>query len=496
MKSFLTTLVARHDAVFNRSWLRSSVDIRYTIGALLLIVLAAMINFEIRDRQWTIWQENPQVFFADETPLITTTDAAYFLIQAEDLMNGESLTSFSASRLYPERTEAYLRQDNRTEEIKPDRPIQMRDVPLLSVAIAWLADSFFDGDVLTAGHAMIAVSAFLTVVAIGVMFWVAGYPVEGALAGLGLGMSSAYLVRTSVGRIDTDQMIVAFLALALALVLQTAREKNLARMLGYTLITALIADINLWWQESAVYIVLLPFLLFISILIQQQNLKRALLAPAVFVLATNPLTFLTNITDLMTAVLDKFFAINFGAEAPASEMVLIFPDTFRTITELSRLDLMATLNTMTGNPTIGIIGLCGFLLWVLVQPSRGLVFLPFVMLGVLAVLGGVRYAFFGAPFVWFGVAWLIMTGGRLALSLPVFSKSMSVLSRDFVSLGLGAVMVIGAAAWMNTDYIPRPTFNKEVTKTFQSVGEIAGDEGGIIATWWDYGYYAHFHSGG
>ncbi|MGC6485000.1 MAG: hypothetical protein ACON4P_04940, partial [Candidatus Puniceispirillales bacterium] len=47
-----------------------------------------------------------------------------------------------------------------------------------------------------------------------------------------------------------------------------------------------------------------------------------------------------------------------------------------------------------------------------------------------------------------------------------------------------------------TDYIPRPTFNKEVTKTFQSVGEIAGDEGGIIATWWDYGYYAHFHSGG
>lgn len=496
MKTLFTSITARHDAVFNRPWLKSSSDYRYAIGALLLILLAAMINFDMRDRQWTIWQDNKQVFFADETPLVTTTDAAYFLIQAEDLINGENLNSFSESRLYPENTASYQREHHPDQVMEQDRPLTMRDIPLLSAMIAWMAETFFENNVTLAGHTLIAISAFITVVTIGGMFWAAGYPVEGALAGLGLGMSTTYLVRTGVGRIDTDQLIVAFLALALGLVLMAARERNLARMLGYTLLTALVAEMTLWWHENALYIVLIPFLFFFSILIQQHNIKRAFLAAGVFILATNPLAFLTNFKNLFVAFLTRFFGIDLGEETLQPEMVLIFPDTFKTITELSRLDLLATLNTMTGHPVIGVIGLVGFLFWVIVRPSRGIVFLPFVMLGVMAVLGGVRYAFFAAPFVWFGVAWLIMTAGRLILSYHRFQQAMPALTRDFISLGIGAVMVIGTAAWLNDDYLPGPTFSKEVTKTFRTVGEIAGAEKGIIATWWDYGYYAHFHSGG
>jgi hypothetical protein len=46
-------------------------DWRYVIGAVILIALAAMINYEVRHNQWQYWQDHQDVFFADQSPLVS-----------------------------------------------------------------------------------------------------------------------------------------------------------------------------------------------------------------------------------------------------------------------------------------------------------------------------------------------------------------------------------------------------------------------------------------
>lgn len=491
----LKAFVAFHQKLVDRPWLYSTPDWRIAIGAGLLILLAALINFDMRDRQWAAWQEAPGLTFVDDTPLVSTTDAAYFLAQAEDLMNEEPSRAFAEARLYPENTEQYILENVPEAEIDPPHEISFFDVPMLSAIISWSASQFFDGNVSMAGNAMIAFTAFLTVIAIGGMFWMAGYPIEGALAGLGLGLSSVYVGRTSVGRIDTDQMIVAFLALSLMLVLMTAREKKLPYMIGFALLAALSVKMGLWWHSSTNYLVLIPFLIFLSTFMIQQNWKRALLVAGIFILAFNPFEYVITIFGFVFKVLDVTLRIE-ASPAETSALNLVFPDTFRTITEQARIDLTATLRSMTGHAAVGYMGLIGFIIWSVVRPSRAVVFFPFVILGLLSVLVGRRYALFAAPFIWFGVGWLVMTAGRYIVSHPSLQEKLPQTGRDFVTLGLGVLMLLTASMMLNTTFVPRPTFSKEVTKTFRDLGQLAGPDSGIIATWWDYGYYAHFHSGG
>ena len=496
MKSFLAKISTQHTQFFNRPWLHSSTDKRFIIGAAVLILLASLINFDIRDRQWSAWQDIPQLTFLDDLPMVSTTDAAHYLIFAENVINDDTLNHFDHSRLYPEQTEAYRQKHDPDYVPSEQRATGYTDVPMLSAVIAWTAQTFFDDNVLMAGHAMIAISAFITVAAIGAMFWVAGYPLEGALAGLGLGLSTSYIGRTSVGRIDTDQMIVAFLAVNLLLVLLAAREKNIPRIIGYAILAAAFVHLGLWWHSGTKYLMLIPILMVLSSLLMQQDIKRAAIAGGAFILAFNPLNYITSAFSFLNTVFGMVTGTKPSAPETGSSLNLVFPDTYKTITEQARIDLFATLESMTGHTAIGVIGLVGFLVWSLVRPSRAVVFLPFVVLGLLSVVVGRRYAFFAAPFIWFGFGWLILTACRYVMTLDSIKKALSARQQDYVTLGLGVVLVIGMAAVLNKNYVPRPTFSKEVTKTFRDIGTIAGEESGIIATWWDYGYYAHFHSGG
>ena len=193
-----------------------------------------------------------------------------------------------------------------------DRPIGLTDAGLLPAVIAVLAENFFDGNVTMAGHAMIAFTAFLTVAVIGGMFWAAGYPVEGALAGLGLGLSTTYVGRTSIGRIDTDQMMVTFLAFSLMFTLLAARERNIARLLGYVLLSVIAVRLGLWWHGSANYLMLMPFLIFVGVVLQQRNFRHGLIAAGAFVLAINPLVFLGDLRDFFILVINKLFGTTIG----------------------------------------------------------------------------------------------------------------------------------------------------------------------------------------
>ena len=136
MFSLFQKFATFHHSLTSPSWLRSSRDWRFQLGAVVLILLAAMINFDLRDTQWENWKSQPGVYFVDETPMVSTTDAAYFLSFARDYQDGARVGTFSSSRLYPEYTPGYQARVN-PDDYTPhdDRPVSAFDIPLLSVII-------------------------------------------------------------------------------------------------------------------------------------------------------------------------------------------------------------------------------------------------------------------------------------------------------------------------------------------------------------------------
>ena len=154
--------------------------------ACVAVMVAALANYTVRDQQYRVWQSFPEITQMDDMPLFSTADAPYFLYHAET-----------------------LRQ--KTDQAgQPPTMAQHRELPLLSVLLAYMAADSDKAALVRAGHWLSPVLAFMTAVMIALTFGVVGYWFEGAVAALGGGLSFAYLSRSSAGRIDTDQLNLGF----------------------------------------------------------------------------------------------------------------------------------------------------------------------------------------------------------------------------------------------------------------------------------------------
>ena len=488
------------------TFIRSSSNWRYLLGAGVLILLAGMINYDTRQNQWEHWQDNPVYFYADNKPLVSTTDAGYFLSYAESYQNGDEVDTFKQSRQYPEKTIAFKKDRAENPDQVVENKIHLQDFPLLSVIIAEISTVFFDGDLLTAANAMIPITGFLTAIAVGLMFWAAGYPAEGAIAGTGFGLSTAYLVRTSIGRIDTDQLIIFFVALTITFILLAINQRDYRRMLGFVLLAALSSLSFAWWYPQGTFVIMFPVITGIGIFVARLDLQPATVGFATFVLATNPMYFLKSIYRFIDTFIDLFFkngpaltpSISTTEGATGSLGGLSFPDTYSTITELAKVNFLETLHFMTSDIIIGVVGCFGFIAFLIMRPSKGLVFLPFFMIGILSVIIGQRFAFYGAPFVWFGAAWVFVSMSRIAakaLNKKSMVKKPNGFAVDGTVLTLSGIAVIMTVMISNIDYVPRLSFSPPVVETMAQMKSLEKNNGGVVATWWDYGYLVHFKSG-
>ena len=148
---------------------------------------------KVRYDQGQTWRANPEITEIAGAMSFSTGDAPYFLKHAAVAEKGLSPDDLHRKRLFPNGEIAYQQRSD-------DAPPTTR--PLLSTLISALSSSDDPGDLLRASHIILIVSAGLTALMITLAFGAAGYWLEGAVAAIGGGLSSAYLVRSSFGRID------------------------------------------------------------------------------------------------------------------------------------------------------------------------------------------------------------------------------------------------------------------------------------------------------
>jgi dolichyl-diphosphooligosaccharide--protein glycosyltransferase len=494
----LTALFRRYPSFDRYLWLNSSKDWRFVLGAVVLMFLAGFFNHEARLDQWKFWSSHPDIFFADGEPLVSTTDAGYFLSLARDYRNGVTRNGFLENRFYPDNTDTYQTANNPDYAGIPTEPQGATDVPMLSFIIAKLSEYFFADDLLTPANLMLPITGFLTAIAVAGMFWAAGYPAEGAIAATGFGLSTSYFVRTSIGRIDTDQLVMFFLALCVSFILLAARQRNISRQMGFVLLAALSALILEWWYSQALFIVILPLLAGFAVYTHQLNIKRALGATVIFTLATNPVVVIPSFWTLFAQIMERFFNIKPKGNNFETAINLNYPNTFSTVTELNRPDLIQILDLMAITPEIGMIGLGGFFIFLILKPSRGMVFLPFFFIGFCSIYLGQRFIFYSTPFIWFAIAWLLLSATRClcckftAANPRNFSANSTVLTISAAAIVLVAWLSLGMRF---TPPIPHPSFSAPIVNGFSLIKKFNQGDDGIVATWWDYGYFLHYKSG-
>lgn len=495
MKLFLAGIAEHHARITQTPWLHSTGNWKYLLCASLMVLIAGLVNFEVRDLQWEHWKSQPGEYFLDGSPMVSNTDSGYFLSLARDYSQSASIGTFDETRLFPDFLEANRAASDPRFDAYEDRPVGATDIPLYSVMLAHAADLFTEGDLVHAGNLMIPFSMLLTGLAIGLMFWVAGYPAEGAIAAVGAGLSQGFMFRTSIGQVDTDQLMIFFLALCLSFALLASSERNPYRIVGYSLLTALSVSLAYWWHPNGIFIIVIPAVMGIGIYLNTCRLSYAVFALAAFIIAVNPLVFFNALTDFVPQVWSRLTGNIFATQQLPGEGGLVFPHTFTTVAELGRYNIVDMFGFMAPHPVIGAVGTIGFVLWMMVHPKRGVLFLPVFALGLLSVVAGIRFVIFAVPFVWFGMAWVLMSVARYVFRARSQDTEATPPDTYLGVIVVASVLLFGTAAWSYDDRGSRPFFSVPITKSFKALGEFTGRDGGIITTWWDYGYWAHFQSG-
>ena len=443
-----------------RTWL-------FFVCAVALIAVAIAANIHVRQSQLQIWQSASPETLVFEAPSFSTADAPYFLSQAVSHKNNEA-DEPHRKRIFPNLQSSNFKRS--------DRGV-LRDFPLLSILIASFASDDTPTSLLRAGNFGLLATSALTAVAIAICFGASGYWAHGAIAGLGGGLSAAYLVRSSIGRIDTDQLNLGFMYLMFGLVVFAGRATSRLWCLGWCVAAGISANLFMWWYGKPELIVMAAIALLWLLACLQRNILTILAGTAIF-LAISGVSYFNPFTSAYLQ--DVFASSNF-----------IFPNTLQTITEIRQVSFKQILINASSSVEMGLVCLTGLALFLARHPVISIAYGPLVAFGLLNFIIGNRAIFYSAPIMWFGAAFLMTTTARfIAANL---SEGGYAPRRDQAASILAASLAM-VVAWVNspTDYVPRPSFPKPVLEGLASLKTTANPANSVVATWWDYGYTSMF----
>ena len=352
--------------------------------------------------------------------------------------------------------------------------------PLLSSLIHWLADNDSPQTLLETGNKMIPITAAITALAIILCFGATGYWLEGSVAAIGGGLSMAYLQRSSIGRIDTDQLNLGFFYLLFGLAIWAGRAKNWQVSLGVTILAGLIARLFMEWYDKPVLIWISLFALFWMLLVCGRDWRRAVTLSILFILLSG--VQIGNFGGSASTYTDESFAT--GA--------LQFPNVLSTVSEVNKIELYKILQRMTGSVGLGIIGIAGMVLWAVRHPVYAIALGPLGVFALLNFIVGNRAIFYSTPVIWFGLAFITITTSR-AVYQTVLARfgdrqPMSQAGNLAVTGIVASFLLIGSYLASPTKYIPRAAIPTQVVIALQSLQGVNDEREAVMASWWDYGY--------
>ena len=458
----LSVLKSLHEKIASQFWFKP-IGLNKSLSVFILFVTAISItgNTLVRSEQLSDWAASDRI----DSSRISSFPQRMRLIFWPRKVNNEWRSPGISVK------EGCFPTTSRLQDADQAHSIKSR--PLLSVLISFLAKSSDPAELITAGNQLIFLTATATTLMIVFSFGAAGYWLEGAVAALGGGLSAAYLVRSSIGRIDTDQMNLGFMYFIVGILLLAGRINSKSSSFVLCVAAGLVANLFMWWYGKPQLILMLTFILAWLLICLHRNFLHLILCISAFL-------FMSGVE-----VFNPFSSIYFKEIIEASHFK--FPNTYQTITEVKAVSFYEILSNIGGSVEMGIVCLSGFAFFFARHPVISIAYAPLIGFALLNFIIGNRAIFYSAPIMWFGFAFFSTSICRFILFRTVTKLKKSNIDQLGSIIGAALALLI---VWVNspTDYTPRQSFPTPVLKGLASLKSSATTTNSVVATWWDYGF--------
>lgn len=434
------------------------------------LAVVFLVSAGLRYIQLERWREHRESYFVDRSPQMTTLDAYKWLRYADE---------YKAGNYYPSDKDPLM--------FYPDDKAKHETVPMLSWLIAKLS-VFSDGNTYRTAVYLMPFLASLFIIPLGLYFYFTGMLPAGLAGGVAGSLGIVYLVRTSVGRVDTDAMNLFFPFLCSLFILLVIKNKDKTyKPLVYSAFAGLSMLLFHWWYEHPGITLAYLGVFALCLAFSRVGLKTAAASFALFVLFANPVYVADGLGHILNFI--KVYV------TPTGTISAGFPDIYETITEARQADIGRVLATLTPFSFVSVIGLVLFVICGLFNFRRILPLAPVFILGLLVFKSSNRFGMFLAPFVGIGLGYgVYLLWAMLMAKLPV---------RETFRDGVLAVFTIGFTMLLymsSFSFNPSPSIAVGVYKQMSELQK-ALPAGTVLYSWWDYGLayeykgFTTFHDG-
>jgi hypothetical protein len=415
------------------------------------------------------------VYSAEGEPLVRTGDPAYFISIAKYLKNNIPISRYYEKLNFP---------------IKFDG-IDV-DAPIISKIIAYFAKDSSNKELVRAGNNFILFSSALTCIGVFFLFYVIGRPFEGIVASIGGGISSHYLLRSSIGYFDTDILNLFFMYFLFAMIYLSSKKQTLIRSTVLVIITGALAKLFYLWYPKPELILMSFFSLIFLTTFNTKNWKIIILNSVIYICFTGPSIYINSLSIFINnPYLNGYLSANIQTINLIDKTNLNFNDIFRYIGEQTKPSLIEVFK-LEQSIYVGIICLFGIAIWAIASPLLFIGLAPLSLFFLLSIILGQRALFYSVPFMWFGLAYftnlitfkfisfrnIVINKLYIYLLTTIFLISVCILLTNILNRNIGYTYI-----------------SQNINKAFVNLNNLIEDkDDSTIVAEWSYGYQSALYN--
>ncbi len=441
---------------------------------MIFLICVAVISATKRYNQFSYWKKHKNIYFVNNTPMMTTLDAYYWLRYAKYIKNN-TYGKTDNLRAYPE-----------------GKPFP-KPTPMLSWVLGKLSKAF-NISVYYLGIYIIPFFASLFIIPLGIYFYLNGFAAAAILSGFIATFSLSYYIRSCTGRVDTDSLNLFFPFLASLFIYLISTVKKERMIYLFSALAGISMLLYQWWYYQ-VGLVAVYFIFFAAFLfIRKLNLKVIAISLLLFIIFVNPVSFFHSFKGVVVFI-NKYATVKVAVKHASS---VALPNIDQTITETQHKSISDTLKFFINSPLISFIGLISFIIVALVKWKQFLPLLPLFFLGILVFKSSNRLAMYLVPFVGAGLGLIVDYILKYVRKIVFFNKT----KETAIACVAAFIIFFSISGKTAYSYIPGPSIPVDLYSSFNIMKKIMPKDSAIYS-WWDFGYAymdvtdrATFHDGG
>ncbi len=290
--------------------------------------------------------------------------------------------------------------------------------------------------------------------------------ISGAMVGV---FNLIYYERTTLGRFDTDFLILFFVFFLIFLITLTS-ESTGKKSYIYLILTGIVFNIFMWWYYKPLFSILFTFSLVSGLILFGKNSKKeVLIKTGIFILLINPMTIFDGL-NIFNYIHNYFYKKN--------ESILPLNITV-SIAELQAINFKQFVYFTVDNYISAVLSILGLILLFIKRFKYMIIALPIMLIGLVSFKSGLRFVMYFSPFLGMGLGYLFY------LLFEFISVRYRKYKKPIFVFGIFFVAFLSFPA-KRLYFISAPLLSNNLFNSFKHIGEIT-EKNAYIWTWWDFG---------